>query len=129
MQAARTMLIVDDTRLARMMIRGFVAQTYPDWTILEAQDGAAALAQVDARSDAEPIDVMTIDLNMPGMDGLTLATTLRQKYPNAHIALVTANIQDRVQRRVQDAGLGFIPKPITEDKILTFLAHAEPDHA
>ena len=52
-----------------------------------------------------------------------------QKYPNAHIALVTANIQDRVQRRVQDAGLGFIPKPITEDKILTFLAHAEPDHA
>ena len=45
MQAARTMLIVDDTRLARMMIRGFVAQTYPDWTILEAQDGSSALAQ------------------------------------------------------------------------------------
>ncbi len=129
MATARTMLVVDDARLARMMIRGFVSNTYPDWTILEAQDGTEALAQVEARSDAGPIDVMTIDLNMPGMDGLTLATTLRQKYPGAHIALVTANIQDRVQCRAQEAGLGFIPKPITEDKILTFLAHLEQDHA
>ena len=129
MPAARTMLVVDDARLARMMIRGFVSNTYPDWTILEAQDGTEALTTVEARSDAGPIDVMTIDLNMPGMDGLTLATTLRQKYPEAHIALVTANIQERVQSRVQEAGFGFIPKPITEGKILTFLADLEQDHA
>ena len=129
MQAAKTMLVVDDARLARMMIRGFVANTYPDWTILEAQDGTEALSTVEARSDAGPIDVMTIDLNMPGMDGLTLATTLRQKYPEAHIALVTANIQDRVQLRAQEAGIGFIPKPVTEGKILTFLADLEQDHA
>ncbi len=129
MQAAKTMLVVDDARLARMMIRGFVSNTYPDWTILEAQDGTEALTTVEARSDAGPIDVMTIDLNMPGMDGLTLAKTLRQKYPEAHIALVTANIQDRVQVRAQEAGIGFIPKPITEGKILTFLADLETDHA
>ncbi len=42
MQAARTMVIVDDTRLARMMIRGLVSQTSPDWTMLAAQDGSAA---------------------------------------------------------------------------------------
>ncbi len=121
-------MVVDDARLARMMIRGFVANTYPDWTIPEAQDGTEALSKVEA-PDAGPIDVMTIDLNMPGMDGLTLAKTLQQKYPEAHIALVTANIQERVQSRVQEAGFGFIPKPITEDKILTFLAHLEQDHA
>ncbi len=77
MQAARTMLVVDDARLARMMIRRFVSNTYPDWIILEAQDGTEALTLVEARSDAGPIDVMTIDLNMPGMDGLTLRTPPR----------------------------------------------------
>ncbi len=55
-----------------MMIRGFVSNSYPDWTIIEAQDGTNALSQVDARSGAGPIDVMTIDLNMPGMAELDL---------------------------------------------------------
>ena len=38
-----TVLIVDDSRLSRMMIRAFITQAYPDWTIIEASNGQEAL--------------------------------------------------------------------------------------
>jgi CheY-like chemotaxis protein len=115
------MLIVDDARLARMMVRAIVANTHPDWQVIEAQNGAEA----HTKTATTAIDVMTVDLNMPGMDGLTLATALREKFPGAHIALLTANIQDGVRQRAEAASIGFIPKPVTEDKMLVFLQQVE----
>jgi two-component system, chemotaxis family, chemotaxis protein CheY len=118
---AKTMLIVDDARLARMMVRAIVANIHPDWQVIEAQDGAEALT----KTATTPIDVMTVDLNRPGMDGSTFATAMREKFPGAHIALVTANIQDGVRQRAEAASIGFIPKPITADKLLVFLEQVE----
>ncbi len=73
------------------------------------------------KSATEAVTWMTIDYNMPGMDGITLATTLRERFPNATIALVTANIQDSIRRQADEIGMQFIQKPITEDKIRTFI--------
>jgi CheY-like chemotaxis protein len=72
---------------------------------------------------------MTIDLNMPGMDGLTLATQLQHNYPTAHITVVTANIQESVRHRAATAGMGFIAKPVTEDSVLACLAALENSRA
>ena len=121
MSAAKTVLIVDDTRFARMMMRTMITNVHPNWTILEAENADDALAQ----SNTTPVDGMTIDLNMPGMDGLTLATTLRETHPTAYIALLTANLQDKVRQRAEEAGIGFLAKPITEDTMRTFLTHLE----
>src|ERR1051325_7847770 len=88
-----TVLIVDDSRLARMMIRAFVTQAHPDWTVLEASNGPEALEKTATQS----VDLMTIELNMPGMDGLTLAVQLQHNHPTAHITLITANIQESVR--------------------------------
>lgn len=118
MDTGKTMLIVDDARLTRMMVRTIVHTAHPDWTILEAQNGAEALEKTMGTA----IDMMTIDLNMPGIDGLTLATQLQSQHPQARIALLTANIQENVRRRAEASGVGFIAKPVTEEKILAFIA-------
>ena len=116
-----TVLIVDDSRLSRMMIRTFIAQAHPDWTIVEASNGPEALEKAATRA----VDLMTIDLNMPGMDGLTLAAQLKHHHPAAHNTLVTTNIQESVRHRAVAAGMGFIAKPVTADSVLACLSALE----
>jgi CheY-like chemotaxis protein len=103
------------------MIRTFITNAYPDWTILEASNAQEALEKTATLI----VDAMTLDLNMPGVDGLSLAAQFKTKYPKAQITLLTANIQDSVRHRAAAAGVGFMAKPITEDNILAFLAGVE----
>jgi len=110
-------LIIDDSRLSRMMIKGFTLASKPDWGIIEAEDAKDALT----KCEGENITWMTVDYNMPGMDGLTLCSQLRELFPDARIALLTANIQDSVKARADKIGVAFIQKPVTEEKIKTYI--------
>ncbi len=112
-----TMLIVDDSRLSRMMIKNYALASHPNWTILEAVDGDDALSQCNNQT----IDCMTVDYNMPGMNGLTLIEKLRELYPDAQIALLTANIQDSIKKQTEEIGVDFIQKPITPEKIQNYV--------
>lgn len=118
---SKTVLVVDDSRMSRMMISTIIKTHYPDWLIIDAASGDEALQKVEGQS----IDLMTLDMNMPGMDGITLGTELRAKYPDAAIALVTANIQSAVQEKAEAAELEFIAKPITEDRIVNYIKSTE----
>ncbi|MEI8394757.1 MAG: response regulator [Rhodospirillaceae bacterium] len=118
MTAEETFLIVDDARLARKMVRAFVNKACPDVTVFEAADGADALRILDT------IPVLTytsIDYNMPGMNGLDVAAIIKERRPDARIALVTANVQAALRKRAADLGIGFIDKPISESKIAAFI--------
>ena len=117
MATQKTVLVVDDSRMTRMMIRKIIEAHYPDWEILEAEDGNKALEI----SDGKNIDIMTLDVNMPGMDGLTLAGEMRKRFPNADISLVTANIQDSIKQKAHEAHLAFVPKPITEERLMGYI--------
>jgi len=111
-------LIVDDSRLSRMMIQKFILQTHPDWHIEEAGTGEEALELASNHN----FQVITMDFNMPGMNGLDTAEQLRAQFPETKIALLTANVQESIQNRANDLGLDFIPKPITEEKIKAYVA-------
>jgi len=113
----KTVLVVDDSRMARMMIKKIILSHYPDWEMLEAQSAKEALQLSEGKS----IDIMTLDLNMPGMDGLDLGAEMRKRFPNADISLVTANIQEAVQQKASDERLTFVPKPITEERIMGYI--------
>ena len=115
--STQTLLIVDDSRLSRMMIKNFANEIQPDWNIIEAKDGDDALKVIEGES----IDWMTVDYNMPGMDGITLIGHLRKGFPEAKIALLTANIQDSIKKRSSELGVEFIQKPITQDKIFNYI--------
>ena len=59
---------------------------------------------------------------MPGRDGLTISPELQDLCPDAKIALLTANFQERVKDKALAQGLSFIPKPITEEKVVDYLS-------
>ena len=123
MTGEQTFLIVDDARLARQMVRSFVSRARPDFAIFEAAEGEEALKVL---SGIETLHYATIDYNMPGMNGIDLATIVKERRPEARIALVTANVQAALRKRAAELGIGFIDKPINESKIAAFITGAEP---
>lgn len=117
----KTILIVDDSRMSRMLIRAMVAQLRPDWTIVEAVSGDEALAKVD---ELKP-DFVSMDVNMPGIGGMEAAGRIRMHHPAIRIALCTANIQESIQQGAARNGLYFVKKPITEAGIAEMIAAFE----
>jgi len=115
-----TVLIVDDSKLARIVTGKALAELQPDWHKVEASNAADALAVVDA----QPVDMALIDFNMAEKDGLQLAEELRATRPDLPIAIITANIQDEVIARARAVGASFVPKPITAEGLQGFLAGA-----
>ena len=113
----KRILIVDDSRVSRMIVRKLVAAVMPDCEMVEAGDGT----QVAAASEENSFDCALIDYNMPGDDGITVAANLAQRQPDLRIALLTANVQSPVRERAAKLGIDFIGKPPTEDKIRAFL--------
>ena len=66
----------------------------------------------------------TIDYNMPGLNGMDVAAIVKERHPETHIALLTANVQAALRKRAADLGIGFIDKPINEAKITAFITSA-----
>ena len=115
-----TVLIVDDSKLARIVVGKTVAALQPDWTRIEASNADEALAIFDAQT----VDVALLDFNMPGRNGLELAEILRDRFPDMPIALATANVQDEIIARARAANATFISKPVNEDGLRGFLSGA-----
>jgi CheY-like chemotaxis protein len=113
MNASPTVLVVDDSRVSRLMARQYILSKHPGWHVVEAATGEEALEKV---AGASPILIL-IDVNMPGMGGLAAAEKLRAMCPDAHVSLVTANVQNATRSRAAELGIGFMEKPITEARI------------
>jgi len=110
-------LIVDDSKMSRMMLKKIISSSYADWEIIEAADGQQA---VDAAKEAQ-FDIVLLDFNMPVMDGGEAAKIIRPLFPDAKIAFLTANIQESIKQLAIDLKIDFIPKPITEAKVLQYV--------
>ncbi|MBK3404761.1 response regulator [Methylorubrum populi] len=115
-----TALIVDDSKLARLVVTKLLRQLKPDWEIAEAANADAAMTLVGERQ----VDVALLDFNMPGKDGLELAADLRAARPGMPIAVVSANIQDEIIARARSVDATFLPKPLTEEGLAGFLSGA-----
>jgi CheY-like chemotaxis protein len=111
-------LIVDDSKLARIVVTKALAQLQPEWTKVEA--GSAA--QAHEIIAGEDIDVALIDFNMTVKNGLELADELRTLHPEMPIAIITANIQDEVIARAREIGASFVPKPVTVEGLEGFIS-------
>ena len=114
------LLIVDDSKLARMSVAKAMKALYPDWTRVEAANAEEALAL----SGDGAFDIALLDFNMPGRDGLELAGDLRQAHPKMPIAIISANHQDEIVARAKAIGATFLPKPLTETALSGFLLNA-----
>lgn len=115
-----TVLIVDDSKLARIVASKALAELQPDWQKLEAGSGAQALDLLER----DGADIALIDFNMSEKDGLELAAEIRAQHPDMPIAIITANIQDEIIARAREIGAAFIAKPITSEGLAGFVSGA-----
>lgn len=105
------LLIVDDSNF----IREFLKQNlrWLDACCAEAGDGLAAL---EVLRSSRGFDLMLVDVNMPGMDGLECVKTLRREGLGSgmKVMMVTTEVDSSFIRRALDSGADeFLMKPFT----------------
>jgi two-component system, chemotaxis family, chemotaxis protein CheY len=115
----KTIMIVDDSKVSRMMISAIIKDKYPDLVIVEAVNGQEAIKL----SESKTIDFFSVDYNMPEMDGLEMIAELNSKLPNSKFALLTANIQDATHQKAAALGAKCFNKPINEECIVKVLEY------
>ncbi|HEX9814407.1 MAG TPA: HD domain-containing phosphohydrolase [Myxococcota bacterium] len=81
-QAPETILIVDDERGPRESLRMILSSSH---RVLQASSGAEALECIRRKH----VDLITLDLNMPGMHGQELMRTVRSEFPQIEIVIIT----------------------------------------
>ncbi|MBU0632150.1 response regulator [bacterium] len=109
-------LIVDDSLIIRKKVSKLLENLGHE-VIADAQNGQEA---IDAYNAKQP-DMVTMDITMPDMDGITAVKHIMKDNPEAKIIMVTSHGQeDMVIKSIQAGAVGYMLKPITEDK----LAHA-----
>jgi CheY-like chemotaxis protein len=118
-------LVVDDSKLARMSIARLLGTLRPDWIRIEAANAEEALA----RQNQEAIDLALVDFNMPGPDGLSVAADLHACNPAMPMAIVSANNQDEIVARAHALGAAFLSKPLTQQALAEFLSSIESRHS
>src|ERR1700760_268249 len=108
--AAHILVVDDDQRIRQMLSRYFVQEGYQ---VSVASDGEALRAQL-----TESVDVILLDVVMPGEDGLTLAREIRAK---SDVGIIMLTGRDDVLDRVVGLEVGaddYIPKPFHLREVL-----------
>ena len=101
--------------LVREALRHALQRALPGASVLEAASLPEAMALV---RDSGQVDLVLLDLNMPGMDGFTGLAALRSAEPALPVAIVSATADAQIVRRALEIGAaGFLPKSAPLDTI------------
>ena len=125
MSALRVM-IVDDEALARSRLRSLVA----DLQVPAVEVAAEVVAEAGSAAEAlhllahAPVDVLLLDIHMPGQDGLALARRLREQAPGGPVVVfVTAHAEHALQAFEIDA-VDYLTKPVRRARLQEALVRA-----
>ena len=106
-------LIAEDEEGLRWVLEKGLRQAGYD--VSAVKDGAAALSQ----AQAEPFDLIFLDIRMPGMDGLTLLSRLRLIGPDALVVIMTAHgTMETAISAMQRGAYDYLAKPFDIDELL-----------
>ena len=117
-------LVVDDEALARQRLVDLLAELGPNWVVGEAADGRSALA----RLSSERWDIVLLDVQMPGLDGLGLANLLRGRSQAPALVFVTAHAEHALRAFELDA-VDYLTKPVRLERLRQALDKAQRWHA
>ncbi len=113
----KRILITDDTAFMRMTLRNVLAKNGYE-IVGEAEDGAQA---IEKYLETKP-DLVTMDITMPNMDGITAIKKIMEKDPEAKIVVVSAKGQKALVIEALNSGAkDFIVKPFQPDRIVEAL--------
>ena len=122
MACQKTVLITDDTAFMRMTLKN-VIQKNGYIVVGEAADGEEAVAKY---LELRP-DLVTMDITMPKMDGITAIKEIMRHDPNARIIVCSAMGQKPMVIEALNAGAkDFLVKPFDADRVIEALRKAAP---
>ncbi|HTJ26833.1 MAG TPA: response regulator [Candidatus Limnocylindria bacterium] len=111
--SGKRVLVVDDAVVMRMMIKNILSKE--GYEVVEAQSGIDAVEKYRA---VKP-DIVTMDMVMPDMDGISAVRQIIAEDPSAKIVMCTSMGQQQlVVEAVQAGAKSFITKPFQPPKIL-----------
>lgn len=107
-KALINVMIVDDHALVRMGICRLLADVEGIQVVAEAENGEQALAIAKKNKS---LDVVLLDMKMPGIDGLEVTRRLKRSHSNLRIIAVTAFVNEPFPSRLLQAGAsGYLTK-------------------
>ena len=108
-----TALVVDDERFFRTILGDFISQRMGMRPLL-AQGGTVALAFLEK----ERVDLVLLDIIMPGMDGLEVLRRMKDRWPNLPVVMVTASDAiDHAVAALREVADDFFRKPVDLDEL------------
>ena len=119
----KKILIVDNNTDILNMVRLGIKVYYPEAHVELANNGLAALCQLQKKEDTPAFDIILTDYEMPIINGLALAQTIRSALPDTRLILMTAYpIFDKQQRQAIALNFDdFIEKPFTITQLMNVL--------
>ncbi|WP_405779072.1 response regulator transcription factor [Streptomyces sp. NBC_00859] len=107
-------LLADDEHLIRGALAALLGLEDDLMVVAEAASGPEALAMARAHRP----DVAVLDLQMPGADGVSVATSLRTALPECRCMIVTSHGRPGHLKRALSAGVkGFVPKTVSAQRL------------
>ncbi len=112
MAKANVLVVDDDPAIRDSLRRILTAQQYEVDTAGTAEEALMALPE-------KPFDVVLTDLQMPGMDGLTLLDEIKRRSPETPVVMITAHAMTDVVIQALRRGVSdFVTKPYKPDELL-----------
>jgi len=108
-------LVVDDSQIMRNIVKNTFAEMKIPFLCIEAENGRQALKLLESN----PVNIVFLDWNMPGMDGIEFLKTVRgmPQYKNLPVVMVTSESgRFSVIEALQSGATDYIVKPV-RDKV------------
>jgi len=117
---SRTVMIVDDSMIMTQKLSAMVRELGHQ-VVRICKDGAEAVRDYPA---VKP-DLVTMDITMPGMDGIETMAAIKAINPQARVVMVTSHGQEGMVVRALEAGaLGYVLKPVTKERLSAVIERA-----
>ena len=116
-QSAHIMIVDDDQHTLEILSRWLAREGYET---VRAESGPSCLTQLERK----PVDVIVLDVMMPGMDGLEVCEKLRASDEWRDIPVVLLTAKDDIETRSKGMSLGvseYLTKPVNKQELLTRL--------
>lgn len=113
MEEKTKILVVDDEEVVRLSHIRTLASMHCNVEVVKS--GVEALGVMEQR----PADVVLLDLRMPGMDGMAVLKTIKQRWPETEVVIITGypNIET-AKEAVRLGAYDYLAKPVGPDEVI-----------